>query len=862
MPADRARPDRKEYVSFSAARLTCYALLSALEEDLRGEIETVASVAEVTQLLGPERAEVVQQRRARDQGSRATDSLAALLPYLDFADGFEILSKYTTELPTSLVDQLAALKPMHPRLVAVRNRVAHTRPMEIDDLPNVLEATHKLIGKPGDHWPHLLATTERLAADPSHVLALTVDLVADVDSAPQNNLPVPDFDETGFFGRRAQLNRIKKAVKGAYPVVSILGDGGIGKTSLALKVAYELLDDPKQQFDAFVWVTAKATVLTVNEIRRISDAVQDSLGLFAMAVRELGGEPTETDLTAELLSYLETFKVLLLLDNMETVLDQRLRDFLLDLPLGSKVVITSRIGLGIENPVQLAPLTQDESANLLRAVSRIRQVEYLHNLSQEKILELAEAMGGHPAYIKWFVSGVQAGRRPEELLADNALLLDFCMSNVYEYLDGEGRAVLRSMQALPGPKTQAELAFINDCNAKQIQSALLNLMTTNFVQMQSLSPSQLLETTYQLSDFGKQYLDEAHPVAADEQTWLIGRRRQLIEVGDTLRAENSATPFSARTIDVRGSGDFHVAKLLRDAIRSTVVDSEAAISLCREAQVLAPTYHETWRVEAYLQDARGDHASASVAYERAVELAPSSKPLNYFYGAFLVRHAVSPLQGLRHLQSAVDASNPEVIVLSEIASSHVGLSDWNSAITTAVHAVEVGRLQPRETSNVVLTGLRAAVLGARTHVDSSAFGAGLELVEESMLLCEAATSEYPTDLAHDRMLQLQELCSIVATASSDDFVARKGADYARKLGLLRERRDASRGMRRLGAVKALVGDKYFGFIRSGPRDYFFHVRDLAHQDDWLSLSEGTTVAFRPIDDHPRGPRAGEPTLLD
>lgn len=850
-------------MSFSAARLTCFALLSALEEDLRSEIEAVASADDLTQLLGSERAERVQKRRARGQGGRATDSLAALLPYLDFADAFEILSKYQTQLAATLSVQLDALRPRHERLVAVRNRVAHSRPMEIDDLPNVLDASDLLVHKPGEHWPHLTTTVDRLAADPSHVLALTVDLVSDQDSAPQNNLPVPDFDETGFFGRRAQLDRIKRAIKGAYPVVSILGDGGIGKTSLALKVAYELLDDPKQQFDAFVWVTAKATVLTVNEIRRISDAVQDSLGLFALAAKELGGESATTDPTTELLSYLETFKVLLFLDNMETVLDQRLRDFLLDLPLGSKVVITSRIGLGIENPVQLAPLTHDESANLLRAVARIRQVEYLRSLPQDKILDLADAMGGHPAYIKWFVSGVQAGRRPEELLADNALLLDFCMSNVYEYLDEPARAVLRSMQALPGPKTQAELAFINDCNAKQIQSALLELITTNFVQMQSLSPSQLLETTYQLSDFGKQYLDQSHPVAADEQSWLLDRHRQLTELGDTLRQENSASPFDPRTIDVRGSGDFHVAKLLRDAVLAMQGgDSEVAIGLCREAQVLAPTYHETWRVEAYVEDARGDYMAAATAYERAAELAPASEPLNYFYGAFLVRHGTSVSQGLRHLQRAVNAAKPEVAVLAEIASTHVRLSDWASAIATAQHAVEVGRLQPRETSSVVLTGLRAAVLGTRTYFEARAFGAGLELVEDAIPLCEAATREYPADLAFDRMLQLRELCATAAGGAPEDFVARKGADFVSRFDDFAERRDPLRGVRRLGLVKTLVDEKFYGFIRAGRRDYFFHIRDLAHQDDWHILAEGSTVAFRPIENHPRGPRAGEPILLD
>lgn len=734
--------------------------------------------------------------------------------------------------------------------------------MEIDDLPNVLDAAGVLVHKQGEHWPHLTSTVDRLAADPAHVLALTVDLVSDLDSAPQNNLPVPDFDETGFFGRRAQIERIKKAIKGAYPVISILGDGGLGKTSLALKVAYELLDEPAQKFDAFVWVTAKATVLTVNEIRRISDAVQDSLGLFAMAARELGAE-SSSDPTEELLNYLENFKILLFLDNMETVLDQRLREFLLELPLGSKVVITSRIGLGIENPVQLAPLSEDEAANLLRALARIRQVALLSKLPQTQVLSLAKAMGGHPAYIKWFVSGVQAGKRPEELLSNNELLLEFCMSNVFEYLDDPAKAVLRSMQALPGPKTQAELAFLNDCNAKEVQGALLSLISTNFVQMQSLSPTQLLETTYELSDFGKQYLNKAQPVSADEQAWLLGRHHQLNELGDDLKAENSASPFDPYTVDIRGFGDFHVAKLLRDAMLAVQSgDSDGAIFLCKEAQGLSPTYHEPWRVEALIQELRADFTSAGIAYERAAELAPESAPLNYFYGTFLAAHGGNPRQGLRRLQRAANVTNPDLAVLAEIARTHMTLGDWSSAVATASHAIQVGRLQPREATNILVVGLRAAFVGASGFIDSGAHALGLELVEESLPLCEAVSTEYRASPAFDRMLQIEVLCRNLSASTAEDFLARKSASFAKRLADYLSFRDLIDGARRIGTIKTLVHDKFYGFIRSDSKDYFFHGRDLSSRDDWTTLSEGMIVAFRPIDQHLKGPRAGEPAILD
>jgi hypothetical protein len=290
----------------------------------------------------------------------------------------------------------------------------------------------------------------------------------------------------------------------------VLGDGGIGKTSLALKAAYELLEDPEQPFEAIIWVTAKATILTPNEIQRINGAIESSLGLFAKAAATLGGSSAD-DPVGEVLSYLATFKILLILDNLETVLDARLREFLLSLPVGSKVPVTSRIGLGIENPVQLDPLTLDDSAKLLRALARVRDVAQLKKLPQETVEALAQKMSGHPAYIRWFVAGVQAGRRPEELVGNNELLLDFCMSNVYEFLKDDARSVVACMQVLPGARNQPELAFLNDFPAEKIQAALLELITTNFVYMSSQASGQTLDTVYQLTEFGKQYLDKRHP---------------------------------------------------------------------------------------------------------------------------------------------------------------------------------------------------------------------------------------------------------------------------------------------------------------------------------------------------------------
>ena len=111
--------------------------------------------------------------------------------------------------------------------------------------------------------------------------------------------------------------------------------------------------------------------------------------------------------------------------------------------LGSKVLLTSRISAGVENPVPLGPLNDDDSERLLRTLARVRDIPLLKDADAEAIKIFSKKMKGRPAYIKWFVSGIQAGKRPEEILAADGNFLDFCMSNVYEYLNGDSRAVLR-----------------------------------------------------------------------------------------------------------------------------------------------------------------------------------------------------------------------------------------------------------------------------------------------------------------------------------------------------------------------------------------------------------------------------------
>ena len=839
-------------MSYSATRLTCFAVLSAIEEDLRATIEQHLGGSPLGEVFPSDRIERANGRRAKD-GLRSTEELPALLPYMDFGDSLEALASHALLLPSEIRDQVAHLSTMAPRVIAIRNRVAHTRPMEIDDSSFLIDTASSLLGILGTNWEALGLVMTKLERDPSYVLGLTISLPADPEPGPQHNLPVPDFDETGFFGRQEELRRIKKAIKGAYPVVSILGDGGIGKTSIALKAAYDLLDDPVQPFDAFVWVTAKATILTPNEIRRINGAIESSLGLFASAAMELGGERS-SDPAAEVLAYMENFKILLLLDNLETVLDNRLREFLLDLPMGSKVIITSRIGLGIENPVTLSPLSTDESARLLRALSRIRNVQQLTKLAQESVDRLAAAMAGHPAYLRWFVAGVQAGRRPEELLGNNELLLDFCMSNVYEYLSDDAHAVLRAMQVLAGAKNQAEVAFLNDFTATQTQSALLELLTTNFVQMTSQVMASVLDTGYEISEFAKQYLDKHHAVSREERDWLLARNQSLRNLGLQMAAENSATPYASTTVYVRGPGDYHAAGLLREAISVATVDPNRALELCKEAELLAPGYFEAWRVDGYVRALSLDYVGASAAYERGLELAPEMPAAMYHFGEYLLNSEAGVQRALELLQSAarLDPASPEVA--AQISWAHFCLGDMATAIEVSgsIIAMREAPGAMRRAAGVLV--MRATYEGVNRAMAEGNLDDSVSLVELAVERLETIEPILLDGEAADALIAIGAQAERLAK-DSVDYVARRSTGLVGRIQSVLDVIPGGASSRSLGSVKTLVRDKGYGFIRVGGPDYFFHLRDLVDATDWESLMVGDDCVFLANPGHPRGLRA-------
>lgn len=621
----------------SLSRLTLYSLITATEEDMRSLLSTYTPHgSNVAALLGPDLHMSAKDRAHKDESANLDNlQLEDLLQYCDFGDLVQCLSSIKACIPEDIRPAIQQMASQLKLLAGIRNRVMHARPLDFEDLIKYSTLVDDLLISNG-FWPNLSEAKKQIAQSPEYLLRTEVPIIPD-SSTTTHNLPIPDFDETGFIGRKAIVERVKKACTGVYPVVTIVGEGGLGKTALALRVAYDLIDDPTNPFEAIVFVSAKTTQLTTNEILRIQGAISSSMGLIKKAVSALGGE--SDDPIEELLQLLSEFKVLVIVDNLETVVDHHLRTILENIPDGSHILITSRIGLGaFEYPILLPELTSDEAVQLLRATAKTRGTDRLVQASNQKLAEYCGRMQKNPLYIKWFVSAVQAGKRPEDTLANNRLFLQFCLSNVNDKLTPDARTIVRTLLAVGGTFSVPELAFMTSFDELALLRAVQELMRTNMITMSNSPLGRSFETRYELSTLARKYLSQFQPVSKDEQRRLLGIKKRLVSAGEEIAGMARSQTISVSNINVRNRSDWVIAKYLKDALSEHRRGrSDACSALLERAKGFAPDYFEVYRVSAWIDADNGNVTGAYENYEKAIEIEPESISTLVMYAGFLLR---------------------------------------------------------------------------------------------------------------------------------------------------------------------------------------------------------------------------------
>ena len=236
-------------------------------------------------------------------------------------------------------------------------------------------------------------------------------LIATLRTSLPHNLPPLH----PFFGREGELQKIAEALDPDNRTWGALidGPGGIGKTSLAIRAAY---DAPKKNFNKIVFISLKSRELDDAGVRNVGGFLISGLAeLFNELARELGhpdiAKTPENERPAMLVYVLRGTKTLLILDNLESLRREE-RDVILTfvkrLPPGCKAILTSRARIGsAAEELTLDELGESPALEMLAKLAESNPV--LAETGEAERRELYQLTGGKPLLLRWTVGQIGRG---------------------------------------------------------------------------------------------------------------------------------------------------------------------------------------------------------------------------------------------------------------------------------------------------------------------------------------------------------------------------------------------------------------------------------------------------------------------
>jgi predicted negative regulator of RcsB-dependent stress response len=264
----------------------------------------------------------------------------------------------------------------------------------------------------------------QLAAMLEQRLLAAPPLPVSTSPRPYHNLPQPDY--TSFVGRRRELGWLRQHLSPndrAWQMV-IAGIGGVGKSALALAIAdfyrEHYNDLPAEDcFEAIIWITAKEEMLTIKgrERRALPGLITRTLeDMYTTISQTLQREDITRALTEEqdrlVQKALREQRALLIVDNLESVTDERVRLFLYNLPAPTKCIITSREWVDVAAVLKLKGLSPEEAENLITEEAMAREVK-LDVVEQQRLIERT---AGLPLPIKLSIARMASGEMFDQVM--------------------------------------------------------------------------------------------------------------------------------------------------------------------------------------------------------------------------------------------------------------------------------------------------------------------------------------------------------------------------------------------------------------------------------------------------------------
>jgi cold shock CspA family protein/tetratricopeptide (TPR) repeat protein len=615
----------------SIQRIALFVFFDSVESDLVTAIRAIPFDSDEILLTDDER-EKARIRLERNSLLLQTSDDGALLHGLDIGDKYSVLMRHLGKLPKSAKDYYKSVKKNFDRAIPVRNAVMHGRPLTVTQHTQAFAFASDLV-KAAGYWPILAKSFSDYNRDPEGIVkSAQISFIDGEVSGVFHNLPSPDYDDTGFIPRDTLQADLRKKILGRHPVITVLGDGGDGKTSITLQCLHEFAASNDHPFEGIVWVSAKSNKLGINEIERIEGAILDSMDIFRSISNIFGDEGSAP--MERVKQLLESNKILLVIDNLETILDQSIKKFAESIPGESKIVFTSRVPLGSDLTVKVGPFSSAESLKMLRALAASYNIPVLKSLSSEKLAAYANRLFNKPLLLKWFALGVASGASPDKIVANPDKALSFCLENVISALSPDTRRLAGILAVVPGAISVSIITHVVKISAVETESCIAELLRFGLLEQ----TDDRFDQTYRLRNFARSYISRQTKLKPIDVSAIISSLRTIENTFNSEKLSGNHDRYNIKTYVVASKSDAVAVQKLRSAALACIRgDFDVAETALEHLKITNPNYFEVFRVEAFIAARQLDYPRAIDCYEVAVEIGGDQPQLRYFYSSFLSR---------------------------------------------------------------------------------------------------------------------------------------------------------------------------------------------------------------------------------
>jgi len=294
---------------------------------------------------------------------------------------------------------------------------------------------------------------------------------------PLHNLP----GRTIFVDRESEKAEALLGLNSRKPIVTIEGLGGMGKTVLALEIAYECLEAEQSKlippFDACVYISAKNQI-SLNDL---IDTIAHVLNYPYLTQLPLNEKPEKAK------RLLRENRTMILADNLETVTDLSFLEFLQTIPEPSKVLVTTRDRDQFNNTlkwrVNLDRLKSKDAIDLVRLEATALDHQTIAKAGEDELMPLVQATGGNPLAIETTLGLFDAGVALDTLISalteasqQVRQVFDEIFPRAWAILNSDARHILMLMSFFEESASKLALRAISGLDTYSFNGALSQLM--------------------------------------------------------------------------------------------------------------------------------------------------------------------------------------------------------------------------------------------------------------------------------------------------------------------------------------------------------------------------------------------------